>query len=403
MPSSPRLLPLCAAVLLFSAASVKAQSPTLLRLSNPAAQERLTVDSAGAVLMRGALDVGAVQNPGAGTMLMWYPRKAAFRAGDVNGTQWNDASVGYYSTALGASTTASGVASTAVGHSTASGDYATAMGSSVASGNYSAAMGAGTTASGGASTSTGYSTIASGNYSTAMGAGTTASGQYSTALGYSTTASGQYSTAIGHASTASGSNSTAIGSYASTNGHAGSFVYGDNSTATLLTATAVNQFSVRAAGGVRFFTNSTMTLGALLSPNAGSWSTLSDRNAKAEFLAVDGEDLLGRIRQVPVSTWIYRAQPDRGVRHIGPMAQDWERALGLSGDSLTINQGDFDGVNLAAAQALLARTDRLQAENTAQAERISALETENAALRRGVAQLADRLDRLERTRSATPR
>jgi hypothetical protein len=403
MPSSPRLLPLCAAALLFSAASVEAQSPTLLRLSNAAAQERLTVDSAGAVLMRGAVDVGAVQNRGAGPMLMWYPRKAAFRAGNVNGTQWNDAGVGYYSTALGANTTASGSASTAMGAgATASGQYSTALGSSAASGDYSTAMGAATTASGGASTSTGYGTTASGNYSTAMGAGTTASGQYSAALGYSTTASGQYSTAIGHSSTASGSNSTAIGYYASTNGHAGSFVYGDNSTQILLTATAANQFSVRAAGGVRFFTNSTMDLGAQLSPGAGSWSTLSDRNAKAEFLAVDGEDLLGRIRQVPVSTWVYRAQPDRSVRHIGPMAQDWARAFGFSTDSLTINTGDFDGVNLAAAQALATRTDALRAADAHHLERIRSLEEEIATLHARNSLLEERLERLERAAGTAP-
>jgi hypothetical protein len=99
--------------------------------------------------------------------------------------------------------------------------------------------------------------------------------------------------------------------------------------------------------------------------NAGgsSWNVISDRNRKENFLGVDGEDLLSRLRHVPVTTWRYRDEADRTVRHIGPMAQDWQRAFGFSADGTTINMSDFDGVNLAAIQALSARTERLQAEN----------------------------------------
>ena len=38
---------------------------------------------------------------GAGTRMMWYPKKAAFRVGDVTGSQWDDANIGDYSVALG--------------------------------------------------------------------------------------------------------------------------------------------------------------------------------------------------------------------------------------------------------------------------------------------------------------
>lgn len=100
----------------------------------------------------------------------------------------------------------------------------------------------------------------------------------------------------------------------------------------------------------------------------------SDRGRKENFLPLDGESLLGRIRDLPVSTWNYIAQ-GREIRHIGPMAQDWNRAFGFNADTLTINSGDFDGVNLAAVQALEART-------AGQGARIEALERENAALRR---------------------
>jgi hypothetical protein len=102
-----------------------------------------------------------------------------------------------------------------------------------------------------------------------------------------------------------------------------------------------------------------MTLGAQLTPGQTTWSALSDRNVKAEFLAVNG-------------------QPDREVRHIGPMAQDWQAAFGFSRDSTTINSGDFDGVNLAAVQALERRTRELQAENAELRARLERLESLHA-------------------------
>jgi hypothetical protein len=108
---------------------------------------------------------------------------------------------------------------------------------------------------------------------------------------------------------------------------------------------------------------------------------------QARLLAIDGEDILSRIRRLPISTWRYTAQGG-GIRHIGPMAQDWDRAFGLSGDSLTINSGDFDGVNLAAVQALERRTAQQAAEIAAQRAEIAALREQNRAV-------AERLARVE--------
>ncbi len=176
------------------------------------------------------LAIGGVNGipEGFGTRMFFNPAKAAFRAGFVNGTQWDNVNVGLSSTAMGYITTASGNFSTAMGVSTiasgpsstamgqytiASGTQSTAMGgSTTASGNFSTAMGANTIASGTQSTAMGGSTIASGIFSTAMGAETTASGIFSTAMGYSTTASGSSSTAMGYSTTASGNYSTAMGS-----------------------------------------------------------------------------------------------------------------------------------------------------------------------------------------------
>lgn len=86
-------------------------------------------------------------NPGAGTRMMWYAAKSAFRAGGVGLTNWNEANTGLYSTAFGFDNKASGNYSTAMGNtSVASGSTSTAMGRGTASGSYSTAMGFNTTA-----------------------------------------------------------------------------------------------------------------------------------------------------------------------------------------------------------------------------------------------------------------
>ena len=73
---------------------------------------------------------GAIPKKGAGARMMWYPGKAAFRAGEVGSDEWNDSNIGTRSVAFGYRTTASGDESTAMGfETTASGDRSTAMGS----------------------------------------------------------------------------------------------------------------------------------------------------------------------------------------------------------------------------------------------------------------------------------
>jgi hypothetical protein len=119
----------------------------------------------GNVLFEGSLkstNPGAPPKSGAGTRMMWYPDKAAFRAGGVQGTQWDADSIGNYSFAAGYNTIAKGNQSVAIGN------YNTA------SGYASIALGSVTSASGTAATSMGIQTKALGHYSTAMGSYTTA-------------------------------------------------------------------------------------------------------------------------------------------------------------------------------------------------------------------------------------
>jgi hypothetical protein len=124
---------------------------------------------------------------GAGSRMMWYPQKAAFRVGAVDDTQWNKDSIGRLSFSSGFNTKASGYASTSMGHNT--------------------------TASGPYSTSIGYITKAIGEASTGMGANTNAIGLCSTSMGAGTTASGNYSTSMGDGSKAKAYASFTAGSY----------------------------------------------------------------------------------------------------------------------------------------------------------------------------------------------
>jgi hypothetical protein len=321
------IVALCAAALPTHGA---AQSDILLRLrSGSPLGDRFRVDSASGFVAKGVLGIGIIPFTGAGERLMWHPNKAAFRAGSIGsaGTQWDDPNTGYYSWAGGYNTTALGLASFAMGYQS------------------------------------------------------TALNSYAVALGYTANADGTGAVALGYRVTADADYSVAIGQRASSNGHAGAIVLSDGSTTDSTQASANNQFTVRAAGGIRLFTNATMTVGVQVAAGGSSWVVISDRNRKEGFLAVDGEDILSRIRLLPVTTWRYRDEVDRSTLHIGPMAQDWHRAFGFTTDDHTINMSDFDGVNLAAIKALEARTAQLQSAN-------ATLQAENAELRA-------RLDRLE--------
>ncbi|HPF00729.1 MAG: hypothetical protein AB7V36_14665 [Bacteroidales bacterium] len=157
---------------------------------------------------------------GSGTRMMWYPDKAAFRVGEVNGDIWNKDSIGNFSFAAGYTTKAKGSGSIAMGYfSVAYGDFSFATGNnSSATGYNSSAIGYSVTASGDYSTALGSLTMSSGDCSTAMGAMSMSSGDYSMTMGYVTSAYGNYSTALGYYSTASGNASTAMGYYSTASG-----------------------------------------------------------------------------------------------------------------------------------------------------------------------------------------
>jgi hypothetical protein len=162
--------------------------------------------------------------------------------------------------------------------------------------------------------------------------------------------------------TASGKYSLAAGRLANAK-HAGAFVWAD-STAVVFPSSAANQFSVRASGGTRVYSNSALTAGVSLAPGASAWSAVSDSSVKRNIRPVDGEEILNSLDQLPVSRWSYKAQ-DPGIEHIGPMAQDFYTLFRCGESDTTISTIDPSGIALAAIKELhkkLREVDALKAE-----------------------------------------
>lgn len=259
---------------------------------------------------------GAVPTSGEGMRMMWYPGKYAFRAGKLDSnfpTLWDEANIG-------------------------SGSFA-------------------------------------------FGLNNLASGMNAISFGERARATGNNSIAIGQATKAYGANSIAIGKYATTcqvgNCDSPTFYNGvvnisDGCAGFLsegLTASADNQINMRGCGGFRFFTNQNLSAGVQVASGGGSWSSLSDRNMKENFIAVDKRDILQKVLKIPVSTWNYKSQ-EAAIRHIGVMAQDFKAAFGVGENDKMITTVDADGVALAAIQGLNEKLEENTAELKKENERL---------------------------------
>ena len=86
-------------------------------LSGDGLNNGLLLRANGMVLGKGTYASGAdLTEAGGGTKLIWYPKKAAFRAGSISTTQWDNANIGNYSAAFGFSNIAKGTNSFAAGY-----------------------------------------------------------------------------------------------------------------------------------------------------------------------------------------------------------------------------------------------------------------------------------------------
>ncbi len=299
------------------------------------------------LLAEGTFGSGALAPNGAGTRMLWYPKKAAFRAGNVTSSQWNDGNVGNYSFA-------------GCYNNIASGDYSTSFGqNNTSSGNNSVAIGVGNVASASGSVALGSINNALGAYSVAMARGCSANDSGSVCIGYHSTVNGKFAVAFGAYTSASGDYSTVMGYYASSGGKKGSFVYADQSSTSVTKSTVDNQFVVRASGGVNLFSNTALSSGVSLAAGAGSWASVSDKHKKENFKREDADAVLNKLSQLSVTSWNYKTQAS-SIRHIGPMAQDFYKAFNFGESDTTITTIDMDGVSLLAIQALIKKTNELK-------------------------------------------
>jgi hypothetical protein len=234
--------------------------------------------------------------------------------------------------------------------------------STIGGGNSNTVLGPSSTIGGGYSNTVQFvagSTIGGGGANTIQNGG-----EYGTIPGgYGNAVAGPYCFAAGRDATASG---------------LGSFVWGDGNAATA--SSGDHQFVVRCSGGAFFYTSTGTSSGVTLAPGGGSWSNLSDREAKEHFTPVDAIGVLERVAALPVTAWNYRAQ-DKRVRHIGPVAQDFFAAFGLGEDERHIATVDEEGVALTAIKGLNQKLEakeveiqRLKLQNSSLASRLAELE-----------------------------
>lgn len=104
--------------------------------------------------------------------------------------------------------------------------------------------------------------------------------------------------------------------------------------------------------------NSILGLGGTL---GAAW-IMSDEDMKRDRRSVDAEAVLDMVRMMPTSEWSYKpeaqAMGQPGGRHIGPMAQDFQRITG-KGDGRSIPVVDAFGMLLTATKALADKVEAM--------------------------------------------
>ncbi len=199
----------------------------------------------------------------------------------------------------------------------------------------------------------------------------------------------------------------AIGTGANTNYRDGSVVIGDDTYGAIAYATNDNQITMRFISGsagstcqddnimndggagtckaYRFLTSSSnATYGVYMNGGTSGWVNYSSRTLKENFRLLDGEELLGKIRNMSITEWNYKGTPE--TKYIGPVAEEFYDAFHLNGDDKTgINTISIDGVNMAGVQALEKRTSAMKKE---MAEMKATIELLRAEIERLKAQMA---------------
>jgi hypothetical protein len=193
--------------------------------------------------------------------------------------------------------------------------------------------------------------------------------------------------------TASGEGATVPGGQRGQATHDGSFVWSGDTSGETTASFGDHTFTIRCEGGAQFYTANGTTTGVSLAAGSGTWASLSDRNAKANFEMVNAADVLAKVAAMPVMTWNYKTQ-NESIRHIGPTAQDFRAAFGVGESDTGITTVDADGVALAAIQGLVEelkeRDKKIEELKTKSAE----VQAQNEKLSQEIKAINERLDSL---------
>ncbi len=126
----------------------------------------------------------------------------------------------------------------------------------------------------------------------------------------------------------------------------------------------------------------------------GNLTELSSREAKHNIIAMNSEQILNKVLALPINEWSYK-DSKQGIRHIGPMAEDFHTAFGLGESPKGIATLDTSGVALAAIQGLNQKVivqDKKMLEKDAE---ILALKTEQKLLKESKIAQDEELDLLQ--------
>ena len=314
----------------------------------------------------------------AATVSGGYYNRASSSYATVGGGRYNTADTTYATVGGGHDNTASGYAATVSGgySNTADISYATVGG------------GYDNTAS------SSYATVSGGGYNTASGWGATVNGGYYNTASNSraTVGGGLVNTASGEAATIGGGGyNTASGDYAAIPGGAyvkvtgrGSFAFGVGS---CLDPIKVDSDYVVAFGDggehnykfginredpqhpLQVGTNSSNGNGAYLTAG-GTWTNASSRELKEDFIQLDAEEVLDKLKSLLVCMWRYKGTNEY---HIGPMAEDFYKIFGTGTDDKHLSSSDVSGVALIAIKELIRKIEAQQQVIKAQQEEIELL------------------------------
>jgi len=139
--------------------------------------------------------------------------------------------------------------------------------------------------------------------------------------------------------------------------HANSFVMSDGTTPNA-TTTASNQFIQKFSGGLKFSASNGPAPRVQMSSGSSTWQSLSDRRLKRDIVSLDDDDVMRRLRRLPV--FHYNLATTSRKRFVGPIAQHWNELFPEFGGKLLIGALDLDVVKLAAIKNLLKRFDALK-------------------------------------------